>query len=249
MTIPLCSYYPMIMAFLQSALQTRVEISPREMLAISQAISREYAPRFAKADVECTSPITFSAQELLAISEEISREFSPRPVKNRASLVLLPVDPGRLHAYWNLAEQSFSAVSKPLGDAKKSDADEKTPIVEEHLTLRIFTQPNPSVKTTDKPMHSSWFDIPINSSQCHQDIQLPIGACITRSTYSAAIGIAHDEHDFIALAYSNTAAIPNPTFDPDKCGLSDSMAQLIMPYMKASSSIAKTASHQEMTES
>lgn len=248
MTIPLCSYYPMIMAFLKSAPQTRIEISPREMLAISQAISREFAPRFAKADAERPSPMTFSAQELLAISQEISREFSPRPVENRSSLVLLPIDPRRLHAYWHLVEPGLRAASKSMADEPKSVVDEPKPVVEEQLTLRIFTQPNPSVKTTDKPEQSGWFDVPINSAQCRQDILLPIDTAMSRSTYCAAIGISHGDHNFVALAYSNTAAMPNPTVNPDNSGLPDSMAQFIMPNMNASSSTGKAVPHQEIIE-
>lgn len=244
MTIRLCSYYPNLMAFLQSALQTRIDLSPREMLAISRAISREFAPRFARSDAECPTSITFSAKELLSISQEISREFSPRPIENRSSLVLLPIDPRRLHAYWHLAEHSLRVASKPIADEPKSVVDQPKPVVEEQLTLRIFTQSNSLVKTTGKPEAPSWFDIPINNAQIRQDIVLPADADATSKTYTAALGVRHGDHDFNVFAYSNTAAIPNSqSCRRDNTTLSDVIAQFIMPNMNASSSIGKAASN------
>ncbi len=237
-----------IMAFLQSAHQARIAMSSREMLAISLAISREFAPRFTKADSERSCPVTFSAQELLAISQEISREFGPRPIENRSSLVLLPIDPRRLHAYWHFADHNLNTASKPVSGEQKSVSNEQKTVVEEQLILRVFKQSKPLDKTADWPEKPNWFDIPIDRVQRRQDIVLPNDTSTICSTYSAAIGVSHGEQDFIALAYSNTAAIPNPTVNPDNSG-PDVMAQFIMPHMNASSSLGKAVPHQEITES
>lgn len=236
MTVRLRYYYPMIMAFLQSAHQTRIELSPPEMLAISQAISREFAPRFTRSDAADLRPMAFSVQELLAISQEISREFSPRPVENRPSLVLLPIDPRRLHAYWHLNHSSLS--TGLITDSK--------PVADEQLTLRVFKQSPLSAEPTCQPEPPGWIDVPVDSEQCRLEVILPDDMAVASAIYRAEIGICRGDHDFTALAASNTAAIPNPPIRRDDFCTPGVMAQFSVPNSPASSPIGKATSQPEI---
>jgi hypothetical protein len=217
------------MAFLQSEPRTRIELSRQEMLAISHAINSEFAPRFTKHNTVCARSMTFSVQELLTISQEISREFAPRTVENSSRLVLLPVDPQRLHAYWHLAENNLNPSPKLAG--------------EDRLTLRVFKQadhPSPgTTNVTDQPPH--WFDIAIDKSQNRQEIVVPVDSGFADAKFCAAIGESHGKQGFTVLAYSNSADIPSPRLSRDGAELSVALAQFIMPAMKASSSRGKAA--------
>ncbi|MGD8843098.1 MAG: hypothetical protein PVJ83_06445, partial [Gammaproteobacteria bacterium] len=62
-------------------------------------------PRPAGAANPATKP--FSAAELRRISKQISEEWF-RPVESRR-LTLLDIDPWRVHAYWNVAEDEIAA--------------------------------------------------------------------------------------------------------------------------------------------
>ncbi|WP_157199691.1 hypothetical protein, partial [Methylomonas koyamae] len=69
------------------------------MRDISLEISRGFAPRRFRAGGRAATS-GFSPQELFNISQQISREFAPRAdarAPGAPSLVLLPVDPRRLH--------------------------------------------------------------------------------------------------------------------------------------------------------
>lgn len=217
------------MAFLQSA--PRIELSPQEMLVISRTISREFAPRFVRRDAVCSRPMTFSPQELLDISREISREFAPCPAENRSKLVLLPVDPRHLHAYWHLAENGVSP-SKPSAD--------------ERLTLRVFMQPEPPLQTAQTGQIAEeprWFDVAVDKARGRQEVTLPAEAAT--STYRAALGLSREDGGFAALAYSNSADMPAPRPHPDDSGLSAAVSRFIMPSLNASSPTGKTSPNQE----
>jgi hypothetical protein len=217
------------MAFLQSEPRTRIELSGQEMLAISHAINNEFAPRFTKHNTVCAGSMTFSVQELLAISQEISREYAPRTAENSTRLVLLPVDPHRLHAYWHLAENSLNPSPK-LAE-------------EDQLTLRIFKQADhPSPETTNVAEQAPhWFDIPIDKAQNRQEVIVPADTDFADAKFSAAIGESRGEQGFTVLAYSNSTDIPSPRLYQDDAGLSGALAQFIMPAMNASSPRGKAA--------
>ncbi len=215
------------------------------MLAISQAISREFAPRFTGRDTTDLKPMAFSVQELLTISQEISREFSPRPVEHRSSLVLLPIDPRRLHAYWHLNDSSLSA---SLNTDSKPVANQQQPVADEQVTLRVFKQSPPAIETINQAEPSSWIDIPVDSGQCRQEVILPAESAesaVEGASYRAEIGISHGKHDFTALAVSNAAVLPNPQLQRGG-GLSGIIAQFSVPISTASSPIGKATSHLEI---
>jgi len=98
----------------------------------------------------------FRRKEMFEISEEIRLDFAPRASNNRQELVLLPVDPDHLYAYWNLGDDKPNA-SQP------NDSDNQ-------LTLRIYSEPKKNMAITKT---KSWFDVDIESAQAQQKIFLP----------------------------------------------------------------------------
>ncbi|HEY8095247.1 MAG TPA: hypothetical protein VIE65_04030, partial [Methylobacter sp.] len=125
------------------------------MLEISQEISRNFAPCFSSWVPELVEKITLSPKELLDIGEEIGRDFAPKLVCNTPELILLPVDPGHLYAYWNLGENR--EISRPANDGN------------DQLTLRIYSQPEEESAAFETV---SWFDVAIDSPMTHQQVSL-----------------------------------------------------------------------------
>ena len=72
--------------------------------------------------------ITLSSKEMLKISQEISRDYAPSISIPDPELVLIPVDPYHLYAYWNLGNIS-------------QETDSLRAEVENNLVLRVFWQP------------------------------------------------------------------------------------------------------------
>lgn len=220
------------MAFLQSEPRTRIDLSSREMLAISRAISREFAPRFAKSEVVSKKAPAFSTQELLSISQEISREFAPRPPDGRANLVLLPVDPFKLHVYWQLPEFRIKAIPK----AAAADLQ---------LTLRLFKQtPTPPRALETAPAEPAWFDVTIDAGRSSQQVALPTesAASASVSVYCAALGTVGQDRSFEALVYSNNADIPALPTPRREESIPSAVSGVIMPAMNGSSPVASAPS-------
>ena len=173
--------------FSRPASSPQIKLSRQELIEISREISRQFGPRFVSVIPELDSRIKLSAQEILAVSEEISREFAPKSTGVKPELVLLPVDPQHLHAYWKVDENEIR--------------EEKQP--EPPLTLRIY--PEPSEYPT-APEAEVWFDVTIASSQGQQKIDLP--ASISETRYSAAIGKSLSGQGFTAYVHSNIIYVP-----------------------------------------
>ena len=145
------------MTFSYSRYNPQFKLSPKEMLEISQEINREFAPEFSSKKPEPASQHKLSPKELFEISEEIRLDFAPKASNNTQELVLLPVDPDHLYAYWNLGDDK-------LNTTQKNDSGNQ-------LTLRIYPEPN---KNTDKLKTKSWFDVAIDSAQAQQKVILPM---------------------------------------------------------------------------
>ncbi|MGR9114304.1 MAG: DUF4912 domain-containing protein [Gammaproteobacteria bacterium] len=176
---------------------TRIELSSQELLEISLEITAKYSPRFACAIPEVdNSRIKLSAQEILAISEEITREFAPKLTVGKSEIVLLPVDPYHLHAYWRLDESEFKDDQEP----------------EQALTLRIYPEPNGDSAEFET---EAYLDVVIAGSQGQQNIVLPASGHVTR--YSAAIGKNLSGQDFTAYIRSNIIRIPRTSTEDYPC--------------------------------
>lgn len=132
-----------------------------------------------------------SQQDLRDISEKIIQNYAPHENLNLPELVLMPVDPENLYAYWNLKQSSDSI---------------DTPQMEKPLALRIYSLPE--VNESHSHIKLS-FDIRVDGFQNQKKIRLPLAA----SAYSAVIGELDADNSFCPLASSEPINIPrkNPT--------------------------------------
>ena len=182
------------MAFLHSRFNSSLGISSDEMLEICQDINQKFAP-----EISIASPVLpskFKSNELLAISEEISRNFSPCITpEDQPKLVILPVDPEHLYAYWHIPEQHIAQTDLKVPDP-------------EPLTLRIYNQAH--FIDIETP-HQNWFDIQVAQPLMQQKIRLPTQKAI--GSYSATLGKPSIENAFAELAYSNHIHLPRARTD------------------------------------
>ncbi len=177
------------MTLLHSGYNPKINLSAKEMLEISQEINRDFSPCFSSRMPKVVEKIRFSAKELLDIGEEIGRNFAPKVSHKMPGLMLLPVDPGHLHVYWNLGEKK--KIARPVNKSK------------DQLTLRIYSRPEKKKAATETAI---WFDVAIDSPTTHQQVALPGPADDT--VYSAAIGQRCADDSFIVFAYSNMTHTP-----------------------------------------
>lgn len=162
----------------------KTRFTPKELFDIGEEISRDFTPRFSSQTPKLVDNIKFTPKELLAIGEEIGRDYAPQKSYKTPELMLLPVDPGHLYAYWNLNEKHQAAT--PINDSKHK------------LTLRIYAQSEKKKAFAETP---TWFDVAIDSPVARQQISLPYRAADT--VYSAAIGQCGADDGFIIFAQSN----------------------------------------------
>jgi hypothetical protein len=177
------------MTFSYSRYNPQIKLSPEEMLAISQEINREFAPSFSTRIQSPGYHHNLSPKEMFEISEEIRLNFAPRASNNRQELVLLPVDPDQLYAYWNLGD------GKPNASQLNDSGDQ--------LTLRIYSEPKKNMAITKS---KSWFDVNIKSAQAQQKIFLP--SRTRGAAYSAIIGKRYSDNSLAPLASSNITHVP-----------------------------------------
>ncbi len=188
------------MTFLQSRYNFQIKLSPKELLEISGQVSRSFAPVFSTRIPGFESAIKLSPQEMRDISDVISREFAPR-VLDTPELMLLPIDPDHVYAYWNLGEHN--ADTTPNEDAGQP------------LTLRIYSEPDTSAAISPTQAHDeavkepgapAWFDIEIHSPRARQAIVLP--AHTDEASFSAVIGKRNPDNSLVASTYSNIIHVP-----------------------------------------
>ncbi|MDD5581532.1 MAG: DUF4912 domain-containing protein [Methylobacter sp.] len=203
------------------------KLSRRDILEISQEISRNYAPVASENPPEFTAKIRLSPIEILEISEEISRNYTLKISTAMPELVLLPVGPEHLHAYWNPGQAGI--ISAPKDDSHE-------------VVLRIYSQPDESSTATTK----SWFDIIINNSRTQQKVVLPPQA--KSSAYSAAIGKRSPDDRLAAFATSNVIHIPRSSVAPYQGGevtvIPEAMPQVVLSGQGQSHYTSKNASGQ-----
>jgi len=131
--------------------------------------------------------IRLSQRELLEISQRISQEFTPSACSALPELVLLPVDPFHIYAYWNLGRNNL-----------KSKPNDHTNF---QLILRIYYQPNQSSSFYNT---KQWFDVTVNRIKHQQKVAVPND----HTFYSAVIGKHYVDDSFAAYAYSNIIHVP-----------------------------------------
>lgn len=202
---------------------------------ISQRISRDFAPRLFASRAGQHQQTRFSPQELLEISQQISREYAPSKISHQSRLVLLPVSPRRLHAYWHVAKRLLTAALQKI---------EPPPA----MTLRIYTDAASAADATGQTgSKPAWFDVVVNKADGQQDIWLPESAAVDKSAhqYRAVLGELHLDQVFTPLVYSHAATKPYIDRPWSRNDLPEAMVEFIMlaPNNPASSA-GKTASGQ-----
>ena len=213
---------------------SQIRLSSTDMLEISQAISRDFSPEFAAAIPESTAGHKLSPTELLDISEEISREFAPEASAGNLGLVLLPVDPEHLHAYWNI-------------DGSQANMTWKIDTGEQ-LTLRVYPE---SDKNADVRQAASWFDVEISGMQAQQTVSLPIRG--DENSYSASIGQRYADNNITVFATSKTVDAPRGKaaayqMRDDQNELTGSIPQTIVSPHSATHYLSKNASGQSNSQ-
>ena len=212
------------MTFLQSRNNSQIKLSPKEILEISQEISRGFAPSALINSPEPASKIKLSTREMFEISEEIRQDFAPRASDNAQELVLLPVDPDHLYAYWKLGDDKPNTT--PTNDFGNQ------------LTLRIYSD---SDKSTDITKTKSWFDVAIDSPQAQQKVLLPMRTHET--AYSATIGKRYPDNSLAPFAYSNITHVPLGKVIPNQFKESQKESKLVFKAMPQLTTASREISH------
>ncbi|MEI6333282.1 MAG: DUF4912 domain-containing protein [Methylococcaceae bacterium] len=177
------------MKFSNSKYKPQSMISTEEMLQISQEINLAFTPIFS---IEIAAPACqypLSSKEMLQISEEISLDFAPGVSNNTQKLVLLPVDPNHLYAYWNLGDA-------PSGSTQKTDPGHP-------LTLRIYSEPD---NLADALKKKPYFDVAVDGTQAKKHIDLPWHT--HQTSYSATLDNRYQNDNQAPLASSNITHVP-----------------------------------------
>ena len=160
--------------------------------------------------------IQLSQKEMRNIRQNISQEYGPKVETNSPELVILPVDPFNLYAYWNLGEDKEVA-----RNPKHSGSD---------LVLRIYWRPDNSHDIAETKL---WFDVPLTGYQNQRKVHLPID----ETDYSAAIGKRSPDRSFDLMAYSNMIHVPRSRMAPvrqskDKVKPSVAASKVLNSYME-----------------
>ena len=177
------------MKFSNSKYKPQSMLSTEEMLQISQEINLAFTPVFSVeiAAPACQHPL--SSKEMLQISDAISLDFAPNASNNTQKLVLLPVDPDHLYAYWNLSDA-------PSGSTQKTDPGHP-------LTLRVYSEPDNLADTLKK---KPYFDVAVEGAQAQKNIVVPWHT--RQSTYSATLVNRYQNDRQAPLASSNITHVP-----------------------------------------
>ncbi|WP_045778212.1 DUF4912 domain-containing protein [Methylocucumis oryzae] len=180
---------------------TQITLSSEELFEISQEIAFNYSPKriglFSSFDEHKTlsnqnkipnktfssqySNTRLTMQEILNINQEVRLNYTPDADESLPDVLLLPVDPFHIYAYWSVMT---------------TQAPQAHP-----LHLRVYWHPDGTL-TTAKHI---WFDIPLNTEKNRQQLRVPLSG----EYYSAAVGSLDANAHFIQLAHSNTVQVPH----------------------------------------
>lgn len=138
--------------------------------------------------------------DLRAISDEITREF---PLTGEQSgVVLMDVDPHRLHAYWNLWSETL----------QRARADFTAAGYKSHLVLRFRELPDQEADAHHSgtlPLEA--FDRELWDAQGHVEVEVR-GA---GERYEAELGLTADDGGWKSLARSNRVRMPPAGLSPE----------------------------------
>lgn len=208
-------------------------LSRQDLRTISQAINRDFAPRFFRPRAQELRQTQFSAQELREVSRQISREYSHSTDHHDPQLVLLPVSPDHLYAYWQTDKQP------PF------TADQASAVQPKTLTLRVYPEPLALENNNFSPPPAT-FDIAVSTEQQHSDIILPSIAGDTHQAirYHATLGRTDDADHFQPWLHSNIAEATSAPRPQAQQLSTAAMLQSIMATSHSGSPTDKTSSGQ-----
>jgi len=213
--------------------QPRIQLSRQEIRNISEEISRDFSPRYRNTKTRNLYIALFCSHELLEISREISKEYAPSLDDSRPTLVLLPVSPTRLHAYWH-------SVNRPT-PAPPEQAEQR-----ESMVLRIYTQSKASATEPESNQsRDNWIDIAVDEEHGHLDINIPPppAGTIARQ-YCAVLGNLQANQSFKVWIHANTSDMAQFPAQPDVNNQNNPVAQFIMSNFMPASSAGLPASAQ-----
>lgn len=147
-------------------------------------------------------------EKLRVISDQITASYAPNPEIDLSELVLLPVDPYHLHAYWNLPLESWPTVQATGGQ----------------VVLRIFWIADEPVDLATTRLR---FDVAIDQPSGHLEVRLPVDD----STYAAALGVRDGYHRLTVLIHSNQIHVPRARLTPAQCNLEYSKLEQALQHL------------------
>ena len=165
-------------------------LSRKELLGISNEISKRFTPVKPIKVPELGNDIKFSSKELLEVSQNISLYYAPSISPNTKRLVLLPIDPHHLYAYWSLGDNETNRISQTLIDSE--------------LALRVYSK---SVEGLGVIKEKPVIEIAVHEVQARKRIKLPVAALNAATVYSASIGEYIPENGFVPLLESNNTHV------------------------------------------
>ncbi len=182
----------------QSRFRRGGALTQPELLDISQRIQGDFLPKYSTRVKAAGKNAHLSTSELLSISDEISLHYkaSRLHLPKQDTILLLPVDPRHLHAFWNTASLTQAAL-------------------EESLVLRVFENTSAHAAFTHaqhRPQESIYKDhleIPVSPSTSQCNIELP--AHFLASSYSAEIAVKRSQGRYDVLLCSEQTTIPELT--------------------------------------
>lgn len=141
-------------------------------------------------DDKTTADLT--AEQLLEISQKVRCHFNDRIPAAVPELVILPVDPWHLHAFWNLPDQCHAG-------AIAENTDE--------LVLRFYWSQRQSAHQDDA---QCFFNVLANAERSQQNVRVPVD----NRCYVGVIGLLDEDQNLIVLARSNSIDIPGAMLYP-----------------------------------
>ncbi len=173
--------------------------------------------------------LTISSEKIQRISQTISHiyhplQFSQAEPLNFPQIIILPIDPYHLHAYWRIAGATHVLQMR------------NSPLI-----LRLFWQ----FDWADAQDHERpWFDVGIVSEHANAKIKLPAAGAI----YTAAIGQCDNNGGFIVHVHSQPVSMPSSAMTPVVSGDSGLTKSLVFDEADIDAKIRHILSKQHATE-
>ncbi len=198
--------------------QSSKQLSPEELLAISLEINQDFAPVLRPETTPKITEETLTTQELLGISQIISSGFAPSIKNTKPEVVLMPIDPEHVHAYWHLPESEPQQKAETLTEHNYTTSPELT------LSLHPLEDTHP-----DDPKYA-WLDFFINNRQGQQTLTLPNHS--NSQHYYASLNQTNSELQQQAPVTSNITQVPQQHSQNNLADCFNNSVQIFQPIAK-----------------